>query len=439
MFFTETILSKGTKVYKGQAKRCRALGKQFYVTTSKQTAKVYGYPCVFYTKKSVRLFQITPDNLSKLLKYKGISELTKTLIRLLFGIQTKLAYQSKAFKFLFSETLPGSGNIRSGQRLSIAELDHILAVRLSKEFFGPEMYDGYYAPGLKTMFHGGRFHSEIMLCDAYKTLQTEQPKPRLTITPSQIPNLFIKYCQTHRALLTRHAAFESIYLGGGMAVKLYLKARNKQISPQVANTSDFDFTFGVAKKLSDPTLYVRGMKQIMSNHINKFLEWLGPNNQIKLLVDDSYIPDIKLLPATKKYVYQVISYRLLFPGKKPVDFVDTTLAYVPGISRSHIMRPISQLYGIPMESLKYLYKNVAVVLAGSFIFPGIKPRNPLRGQRPEKGLKNTARLMALTHFVPKRQNLKPLLNSSQHMLRKIIEKDYKGGKKAAESVIRHVI
>jgi hypothetical protein len=42
-----------------------------------------------------------------------------------------------------------------------------------------------------------------------------------------------------------------------------------------------------------------------------------------------------------------------------------------------------------------MYKDVMVVLAGSFVYKKIMPRNPLGKNNPEKGLKNTARVAAL--------------------------------------------
>lgn len=420
--------------------------KYFYVTPSLKTAKAYGKPCVFYTKRPVRLFQMTAVNLAKLYKYPGISRTTRLLIRLLFGTRTSRDAQARAYRFLYGRRVPGTGNDRPGQRLSIVQLDKLLSMRLTKEFFGPQGFDGYAAPSSRTIFHGKVFRSEIMLCDASKTLERKAPRTierplidRARII-EKIPDLFISYCRRHK--IQQPAGFASVYLGGGMAVKLYLRARGKKMPRMVADTSDFDFTFAVDRKLTRLKPYVNKMRTMMTRHISGFLAWLNStyrSTNVRLIIKDDYVPNIQLLPATKKYVYQVITYRLAFPGHEPIDFVDTTLAYVPGASRDHIHREISRHYGIPMEKLQYLYKSVAVVLAGSFLFEGIKPRNPLKGRRPEKGLKDTARLAALANYIPRRKNLKGLVDSSRGMLRKIFIKDYNSAKQKAKSVIRRVI
>lgn len=451
MIFSETVIPKGTRLYKGLSIGCRMVPgstKYFYVTPSLKTARAYGKPCVFYAKRPIRLFQMTAVNLAKLYRYPGISRTTRLFMRLLFGTRTSRDAQARAYRFLYGHRVPGTGNKRAGQRLSIAELDKLLSMRLTKEFFGPQGFDGYTAPTSRTIFHGKVFRSEIMLSDASKTLERSAPKTieRPLIDQARIiekvPDLFINYCKKHRALLKRPHGFASVYLGGGMAVKLYVRARGKKMPKMVADTSDFDFTFAVDRKLTRLKPYVNSMRTLMTRHIAGFLSWLNStyrNTNVKLIIKDDYVPNIQLLPATKKYVYQVITYRLAFPGREPIDFIDTTLAYVPGASREHLHTEISRLYGIPMEKLQYLYKSVAVVLAGSFLFEGIKPRNPLRGRRPEKGLKDTARLAALANYIPRRKNLKGLVDSSRGMLRKIILKDYNSAKEKAKSVIRRVI
>jgi hypothetical protein len=119
---------------------------------------------------------------------------------------------------------------------------------------------------------------------------------------------------------------------------------------------------------------------------------------------------------------------------KPIDFVDSTLAYVPGISREHLHLPYTRLYGIPMERLKYMYRNVAVVLAGSFVYPGIKNRNPLTGNRPEKGLKNTARLSTLFRIKKKSYGN----GTVQNFIKKIYNKNVEGARLRARQIINAI-
>lgn len=444
MIFEETGLAKGTKVYKGVRVR-RLLGdvRHFFVTTNPRIAKGYGHPLAYQTKRAVRLFTMSARNLKLLTtKYPGLTKETRTLIRFALGTGTTRAQQAAAYKVMYGKGVPGARNVRAGQRLSVSDIDAKLAQRLTREFLRPERYDGYYSPRRKSIFHEGAFHSEIMLCDGSRTLERrvtkEHPRAlydRRTIVRS-LPELFVAYCKTHRRLTRQYGGFVP-YLGGGMAVRLYLEARRKKMPPLVRGTSDFDFTFAVPRRLTSRVAVstrIFAMRQVMSSHVTGFIAWLNKEYRtagVKLVVNE-FVPPIRVLPATGKTVYQVISYKLQFPGMaEPVEFVDSTLAYVPGIGRDHIHREITRHYGIPLERLKYMYKNVLVVLAGSFVYPGIKNRNPLTGQRPEKGLKNAARLGSL-------QKLRRGNAAVQNFIKKIGSRNVGGARKRAEQIIRSI-
>ena len=97
------------------------------------------------------------------------------------------------------------------------------------------------------------------------------------------------------------------------------------------------------------------------------------------------------LPATGKRTYHVLQFKT----ENGDDFVDCTLAYIPGSSRNDINNDVSRKFGLPIKKLKYMYKDVLVVLAGSFVYKKVMPRNPLGKNNPEKGLRNTARVAAL--------------------------------------------
>lgn len=196
---------------------------------------------------------------------------------------------------------------------------------------------------------------------------------------------FIKYARTHKALTIPTRDFV-ISLGGGMAVKLYLMLRGvKPLPKKVASTSDFDFTFAVNHPLTDAEVdkYSLKMYNIMYNFLKGFTR---PDKlKIKSYARKSHIP------ATGKRTYHVVQFR----DEKGEDFVDCTLAYIPGTSRNQINSEMSRKIGLPIKKLKYIYKDILVVLAGSFVYKKVMPRNPLGKDKPEKGLRNTARVAAL--------------------------------------------
>jgi hypothetical protein len=192
---------------------------------------------------------------------------------------------------------------------------------------------------------------------------------------------FLQYARTHKTLIAPNKNF-LINLGGGMAVKLYLKSRGVSPLPQkVADTKDFDFTFYVKRPLTEKG--VEKYSLLMYNTMYNFIKGFTRPDKLKI---KSYTRK-SFIPATGKRTYHVIQF-----GE---DFVDCTLAYLPGTSRNMINTPVSKKFGLPIKKLEHMYKNVLVVLAGSFVYKKIMPRNPLGKEHPEKGLKNTARVKAL--------------------------------------------
>lgn len=196
---------------------------------------------------------------------------------------------------------------------------------------------------------------------------------------------FLDYCKKHRQLMAPHRHF-TIYLGGGMSVKLYLTARGvKPLPKKVSSTSDFDFTFAVSHPLTPAE--VEKYSYEMYNTMYTFLKgYIRPDKlKIKSYARKSYIP------ASGKRTYHVVQFK----DEKGEDFVDCTLAYIPGMAYNKINTPVSKIYGLPIKKLKYMYKDVLVVLAGSFVYKKILSRNPLGKNDPEKGRRNMARVAAL--------------------------------------------
>ncbi len=414
MIFDETVIPRGARLYKGMPRGMHPRRtRNFFLTSSARTARGYG-PTIntYVATKPLRLFVLSHKNVKLLLDKYPMSAAAKVMLRLALGVRTTRARQHLAYRVVLRGKgyLPGARNTRAGQRLSIGELDRQVFEKLSREFLVPEKYDGYYAPAKPSIFHGGIFHSEIMIS---RPMHAIKPAPRIAppvqrrarVSHAQIikrlPALFVEYSKTQRRLLRPYGGFIP-YLGGGMAVKLYLEARAIKAPPKVLNTTDFDFTFAVPQRITSKmgvAMRVVAMRKVMTEHLEGFVTWLGRSFGVRpqITVKD-FVPPVRLLPTTGKRIYQVISYGLQFPGvAKPVDFVDTTLAHVPGMSRQLIHHVFSRSIGMPIERLKTMYKNVLAVLAGSFATkdPSLKSRNPLTGNRSEKGLKDTARLASL--------------------------------------------
>ena len=153
MVFSETILPTGKILYKGLERvGCQVLlrdTRAFYLTDSVSLAKNYGTVCKYRVKKTLRLFDLSHKNIERLIKskYPTLTEETKHLLRTALGTGTTVGAQARAAKLLFGSKnagrLPKETNKRRGQRLSYKELNKLAISNLSREFLGPEGYDGY--------------------------------------------------------------------------------------------------------------------------------------------------------------------------------------------------------------------------------------------------------------------------------------------------------
>jgi len=219
---------------------------------------------------------------------------------------------------------------------------------------------------------------------------------------TRLPELFLEYSKTHPGLVRQRKEFVH-YLSGGMAVKFMLRAKRVAATSLVKKTTDFDFVFAVPDKLSDATMMKKFklMDSMMSRHVFGFEKWLWSAHKIrsKVLKFD-LVPPILYNPITKKRIFRVIQYKIHIEGQRPEGLVDATMVHIPGVKSDQILEEYTARFGMPIQHLKYLYKGVMHVLAGSFSSfadkdPSLKSRNPLVGERKEKGLKNAARIKNL--------------------------------------------
>lgn len=464
MVFSETILPSGKILYKGLGqKSCQILlrdTRAFYLTDNPRQAREYGNLCKFRVKKTLRLFDLTHQNIERLFKSKyPLSQATKVLLRVALGTGTTVGTQSKAAKLLFGKNagpLPKEKNKRRGQRLSYTELNKLVFGNLSREFLSREGYDGYYAAKKKSLFHSGAFHSEIMLTNAYQSIERVVGKEaqRMPVVSHRsfkwaIPRLFMEFSKGTTRLVRPYGGGLTIFCTGGMAVRLYLQTRKQKLAPFIRRTSDFDFTFAVPNKLrseSQLSSYVFSMRKIMTSHLNAFVRYLnrhykGINARLKVtnFTRSPYDNPRMQVPGTGRRVYQVITYQVITGQNETVDLVDTALAVYPGASRQMLHLPFSYKIGIPIQRLRYQLKDSLALLSGSFIHRGlISHRNPIKGKVKEKGVKDTERSLSLLKIVGQRRkyykDLVPLAKSAVPLLERVHLKNLKGARNQAKIV-----
>lgn len=466
MVFSETLFPPGKVLYKGLGKiSCQTLLKDtrfFYLTEDHGTAKNYGNACKYRVKKTLRLFDLSHANIEKLLKSKyPISTETRHMLRVALGTGVTVGQQVRAAKLIFGKKnagkLPRPTNARRGQRLSYTELNKLVFGNLSREFLGPEGYDGYYAAKKRSVFHQGSFHSEIMLNNAYQSIErftgegTTAPVVTTRSFKWALPKMFMDYCKKTTRLIRPYGGGLTIFCTGGMAIRLYLQIRKQNMTEKIRRTSDFDFTFGVPRKLrSDAQVasYVFTMRKIMTQHLTGFIRYLNRNYKginarlrVSSFVRSPYDNPRMQVPGTGRRVYQVITYQIVTGRNETTDLVDTALAVYPGASRSMLHLPFSYKIGIPIQRLRYQLKDSLALLSGSLVHKGlISHRNPITGKVKEKGLKNTERTASLLKIIGKRKkyykNLVPVAKKTIPLLNSVVGMDLAQARRNARNVNR---
>lgn len=410
---------------------------------------MYGTVCSFVVKRPIRLFVITHTSLKRVFKY--LSGNTRLLMGFVFGTGLKRTNQEITLKRIMRRMTPQSSvssKQRFGERLSVTEIDTVALEAFSREFVLPNGYDGVYMPEKKSKFHKGVFHSELYLARAglitpMKSSETTAKVPysldRRSYTVTPMSDLFSEYTKNTRALLRPHPSQFVMYLSGGMAVKLYLEARGIK----TAETSDFDFKFAVPRVLrtkKQVEKYSNMMRQIMYRHVSGFVRFLRARG-ISANMEFKEIEGVPLdkpggRDNIKKKVYKVYNYTIVTPSGRRHELVDTSLVYVPGISRKHISLKWSRKFGLPIQTLTRLWRDTLYVLAGSFVVDTIKLRNPINGAKKEKGIKDAIRAGHLSYLTARKKKLKSLVTLSRKLVANVVARNKPSGEKHSRQIIK---
>ena len=457
MSFSETIVPSGTVLYKGLPVSCDVLLKDlraFYLTDRPEQARQYGQVCSYRVKKTLRLFNMTHDNIRVLLRGPDLDFRTKRRLQLAFGTNTTLSAQvRKLAKHVGTENLPKVQKGRRGERASWTELNRILDMYFSREFLIKHGYDGYYAANKRSVFHEGHFNSEIMLTNAYQKIERAHDRlpvasRRILLFPQTISRLFLEYSKRHRGLLKTSKEF-LVFCTGGQAVNLLLRGLKRRVPREIRKTTDFDMSFAVSEPIRTMGALKRkaeAMRKFMLAHVSGFVAFINRNYKgaratfrLNRLGQGTIAPRLQV-PATKRRTYLVHNWQIVV-GKNVVDLADAALALYPGASRTWISKRFSAEFGVPIQQLRYQFIDTLAILSGSFVHKGVvRQRNPLTGKKIEKGQKNAARVNQMSRVIAKHaknyKNIIPAALKARALLNKIRTGHLPGAEARARSANR---
>lgn len=421
------------KLYRGGTYRT---GMAFF-TRDPKVARMYGKVYAFKSKRQLKLFKVTHTSLKKVFKY--LSPNTRLLLKFIFGTDTSRRVQSNIVKKLMGGTTGKKGTGKTpGQRISFTEIDSLAYKAFCREYVNRHGFDGVYVPKRPTKFHsGGVFHSEIFISKkgllepikynqqqstrVYKGGKSKSIRPPIT-------DLFIRYTKGTRSLLKPFRHFVP-FLGGGMAVKMYLEARGIKTAP----TSDFDFKFAVPQTLKTKKRIhelSKEMYELMYRHLSGFVKFLNRNGYgpASLIVRElAGVPVDKPGGPNYKKVYSVYNFSIKINNRK-YELVDSSLVVVPAINRkTHISLKWSRKFGFPVQTLTRMWKDTLYVLAGSFVYKKIMLRNPINGEKKSKGLKNAMRAGHLSYLTSKRRGTAHLVWLARKLIDDVSARNKKAG------------
>lgn len=396
------------------------------------------------TRRTLKLFRMNHTSLKKV--FSQLRPITVKLLKFAFGTDVERKVQSKYFYKLFGT--PKNSNIKlnygslPGQRLSMKVIDARVFKMFARDFLTRNGYDGAFVSRKVSSFHKKVLRTEIFITRPMDTLVNVRVAPTPIKKHQSLQDMFIKYTSgTKRLLRPYRADGMTLFLTGGMAIKLYLGARHANISKRVADTSDFDFKCAVPESLKTERSiesHALAMKRIMTGHMVGF---------VKYLVDTCGLPTILIIKEVKgaplqkaggpsiKKLYKVYNFAIQLGPKSPVEeLVDVSLVVYPSIGRDHLNLKFSRMFGMGIPKLKYLWKDTVRLLAGSFVDPLIKLRNPIYGNKKEKGLKNTHRIRNLSKLVGRPKD--PLVIAAKKLTENVSAKSKTAGEKVSREILR---
>jgi len=428
--------------------------RAFYLTDRPEQARQYGQVCSYRVKKTLRLFNMTHDNIRVLLRGPDLDFRTKRRLQLAFGTNTTLSAQvRKLAKHVGTENLPKVQKGRRGERASWTELNRILDMYFSREFLIKHGYDGYYAANKRSVFHEGHFNSEIMLTNAYQKIERAHDRlpvasRRVLLFPQTISRLFLEYSKRHRGLLKTSKEF-LVFCTGGQAVNLLLRGLKRRVPKEIRKTTDFDMSFAVSEPIRTMGALKRkaeAMRKFMLAHVSGFVAFINRNYKgaratfrLNRLGQGTIAPRLQV-PATKRRTYLVHNWQIVV-GKNVVDLADAALALYPGASKTWISKRFSAEFGVPIQQLRYQFIDTLAILSGSFVHKGVvRQRNPLTGKKIEKGQKNAARVNQMSRVIAKHaknyKNIIPAALKARALLNKIRTGHLPGAEARARSANR---
>lgn len=449
-------IPKHTVLYKGMSISCKTVPKSveyFFVTEDPDVAKLYAHKdlCVYRTTMALRLFALTPANVYQLLMSPS-APLTfeeKQLIAMVTGVGVTKKNQAKYFEGLSAAMRQYLTDCSPGERFSHTNTNKLACVHLCKAF-AQMGFDGYYAEPVNSVFHGGGFHREIMICNAADKLEIVRSMiplmDRVKLKTDGVLHMFRLYAK--RSNVFSNNFVEPIVtpvVAPGMAVKLYAE-RDHEKNKIIHDTLDLDISVFIEHEYLErlsPTDRMTVVPQIVRTVFERF-DLMG--EQFVTLLNQEYDDlNVRLIrhcrpstqnclvdftrtqgfPFLERNVFAVKQYYVGFPDGTTVELMDVAVVYQP--KKTPLDLSVSHEIGLPLPTLTALAEELWAMIQIDILGPSPlnQKRNPITGSAKQKGLKDLYRLK----YVASRAGLKEYLGVVTHLINIVQKTNYSNATK----------
>lgn len=454
-------IPKHTVLYKGMSISCKTVPKSveyFFVTEDIDVAKLYAHKdlCTYRTTRELRLFALTPANVYQLL-LSSSTPLTfeeKQLIAMVTGVGVTKKNQAMYFEHLNAAMRQYLTDCSPGERFSHTNTNKLACVRLCKAF-AQMGFDGYYAEPVNSVFHGGGFHREIMICNAADKLEIIRSMIPLMsqaqLKKDGVLNMLRLYAKRSNIFLTAFVEpMITPMVAPGMAVKLYAELENRPNNHKIHDTLDMDISVFIhhdyIERLS-PTDRMTAVHQIVRTVFERF-DLMG--EQFVTLLNQEYDDlNVRLLkhcridpstntcmvdftrtqgfPFLDRNVFAVKQYYVGFPDGTQVELMDVAVVYQRNIHRGLLNPEVSTDLGFPVPTLAVLAEDLWTMIQIDILGPSPQnqKRHPITGSAKQKGLKDLYRLK----YVASRAGFHEYLWIVNHLINIVQKKNYNNATK----------
>ena len=284
-------------------------------------------------------------SLKKVFKY--LRPDTVKLLKFAFGTDVERKTQSKKYYKMFGT--PKNSDIKlnygslPGERLAVRKIDMKVLDMFTRDFLNRNGYDGVYISQKISSFHRRAIPSRIFITRPVATLANVQAFSTPVKKHPSLQEMFVGYTSGTTRLARPYRNGMTVFLAGGMAIKLYLRARHSRVSKRVADTSDFDFKFAVPRSIKtqrEIESHAAYMKRTMTIHMTGFIKYINARYNLGSTL---IIKEIRGAPVHKaggpsvKKLYKAYNFAVKLSPKSPAEeLVDTSLVVYPSISRDHL-------------------------------------------------------------------------------------------------------